>query len=178
MTRIRTGLLTMAVVAGVLSTGCGVGTSAPAGQHAVPATTSLSKRTTTTTTAPPTTTTVAVTAADGTNLGACANGNCEVQVASGASIPLSGSLGVGPVAVTGIQPDTVSISITVTASQVSDNCTGDPSCLSNLSANVVTGSAAVAQTTGHVGANLIVNQLTVTVAAVGPGSAILRLSTS
>jgi hypothetical protein len=34
------------------------------------------------------------------------------------------------------------------------------------------------QATGHVGAMCIVNQLTVTVVAVGPGSAILRLSTS
>jgi hypothetical protein len=176
MTRTRTGLLIVAMIAGVLSTGCGVGTSAPAGQHAVPATMSLPKRATTT--APPTTTTVPVTAADGTNLGACANGNCEVQVAEGASIPLSPSLGLGPVSVTAIQSDTVSIGIPATGSQVSVNCTGDPSCVANLQQSLGAGASASTQATGHVGAMFIVNQLTVTVVAVSPGSAILRLSTS
>ncbi|HEX3784654.1 MAG TPA: hypothetical protein VHX38_33755 [Pseudonocardiaceae bacterium] len=183
MTRIRAGAVAVLVAVGMLSGGCGLGSSAPPDQHAVPAGTSSGERTTpaTTTTATPTTTTAPVpaTAADGTNLGACTAGNCEVQVSDGTSIPLSASLGVGPVTVTGIQPDTVSITMAVSAGQVTSDCTGDPSCVADLQSSLDGGAGSTTvQATGHVGAMCIVNQLTVTVVAVGPGPAILRLSTS
>jgi hypothetical protein len=161
----------------LLSAGCGSAGSAgsaapPARPDSIPASTIPS-------THPTTTTTTAVTATDGTNLGACADGNCEVQVTGPVTIPVASSLGVGPVSVTAIQTDTVSITIAATAGQVSDNCTGDPSCVPDMRSSFGGGGAdaTVATATGHAGAMFIVNQLTVDVVTVGTGTAILRLTT-
>lgn len=128
---------------------------------------------------PPTTATVAPTAADGTNLAACATGDCEIQVSGPVSIPVPAADGATTVAVTSIQPDTVTMSIASTGGgDVSQDCTGDPACVPTGSGTF--GSPGedsfVSQATGHAGANLIVNKLTVSVVAVSQGSAILRLT--
>jgi hypothetical protein len=130
---------------------------------------------------PPTavpTTAVPVTAADGTNLGACLAGHCEVRVTVPATIPLRRAFKVGPVRVTAIQDGAVSMTIPIspTASQVSDDCTGDPSCVPDMTVQFG-GDASSAQATVHPGGTFILNQLAVTVEAVTDGSAILRLAT-
>jgi hypothetical protein len=61
-----------------------------------------------TTTAPPTTTTTVPPAADGTDLAACADGTCEVQVAAGGppiEISMDGSLGVDTLTLASITPE-------------------------------------------------------------------------
>ena len=160
------------LVFGLLCAGCGSANDSmfvpasptPSATHPAP----------TTTTVPPTT---SVTAANGADLGACRSGNCEVRVTGPVTIQLAAALEVGPVSVTSIQDDAISLTIVSTASSVSDDCTGDPSCLENLNMRVTTGSPATAETTAHPGAVFTVNQLDVRVEAVGNGSAVLRLST-
>jgi hypothetical protein len=167
------GVLVAFSAVGVLVAGCGSSNSAapPPSAPDKPAATTTAP----TTTVPPTTT--VVTAADGTNLAACEDGDCEVRVTPSTSIPLRSSLGVGPVSVTDIQADTVTVSVAASAGDISDNCTGDPSCVPDMSGSFGGGGdATVASATGHVGANVILDRLTVSIVAVHAGSAVLRLS--
>ncbi|MEC3958791.1 hypothetical protein VMT65_37550 [Nocardia sp. CDC153] len=104
------------------------------------------------TTAPKDTKSGLPTAADGTNLDACANGNCEIRVDGPTTIPIPGysRLG-GPVKIGQIAPG----SVTATSSLF-----GFP----------------VSGTTG-VGGTISLNGLSVKVVAVQGSSAVLRLST-
>ncbi|GLY63643.1 hypothetical protein [Amycolatopsis taiwanensis] len=172
MIRVSIGTLAAVLATGLLLTGCGSRT--PLTQPtARPADPTSSARTTTT---PPTT--VAATAADGTNLAACATRDCEIQVSGPVSIPVPAAVGADTVSVTSIQRDTVTMSVASTAGKISQDCTGDPTCVpqGNGTFDSSGGGSFVSQATGHIGAKFIVNKLTVAVIAVSQGSAVLRLT--
>ncbi|MFE3195289.1 hypothetical protein ACFXHA_40250 [Nocardia sp. NPDC059240] len=92
------------------------------------------------------------TAADGSNLGACANGNCEVQVDGPTTIPVPGMPLIG--------------------GKVQ---------IQQISSMAVTAAASVfgfpASSTAPSGGTMFLNGLTIKVVAVQGSSAVLRLST-
>ncbi len=138
------------VIAGVCAA-CGSGTSGSPG----PAETVAAQQTTAvqvTTTQKETKASGLPSAADGTNLDACKNGNCEIQVDGPTTIPIPGYTRLGgPVKIGQIAPG----SVTATSSLF-----GFP----------------VSGTTG-VGGTISLNGLSVKVVAVHGSSAVLRLST-
>jgi hypothetical protein len=66
----------------------------------------------TTTTAAPTTTTTFPTAADGTDVQACYDGQCDVQVAAGTRIALDPAVGVATAVVNAVTPQGVDMLVT------------------------------------------------------------------
>jgi hypothetical protein len=124
---------------------------AACGAEPTPPAESTSTATTTTpapTTTVTTTTAAGFTAADGTDLAACADGTCEVFVASGDSLP--NASGAGPVQIT-VQGDTVTIS--------NESADGMSSSLS-----------------GYPGMPQQINNQVFLIVAVRDGQAVLRLS--
>lgn len=101
--------LSLLVVASVAAA-CGDddGSEATSEDPATSTSTTSTTEATTTTTAP--TTTTQPPAADGTDLAACRDGTCEVQVALGTlplDIPLDGALGVDTLTLSAITPDAI-----------------------------------------------------------------------
>ncbi|MGP4015799.1 hypothetical protein [Saccharopolyspora sp. 5N708] len=94
-----------ALFAAVLAAGCGTAQEgAPVTTTAPPVDTIAPSTTTSTTTAPP-----PVTAADGTNYGACADGTCEISLSQPIDIQLSG----GSLSVTSVNPDGIDIDLSL-----------------------------------------------------------------
>ncbi|MFE3261562.1 hypothetical protein ACFXPS_34985 [Nocardia sp. NPDC059091] len=91
------------------------------------------------------------TASNGTDLGACSNGNCEVRVDGPTTIPVPGFSRINSVRIGQISPGSVTASTTVFGLPVSGS-------------------------TG-VGGTIFLNGLTVKIVAVQGNSAVLRLST-
>ncbi|MTE13899.1 hypothetical protein [Nocardia aurantiaca] len=142
-----------AVVLAALCGGCGSQT----GGSAVPAETAAVGTTTTVRMATPPKDTKKPSsglpsAADGTNLDACANGNCEIQVDGPTTIPVPGYSRISNVQIKQISPGSVTATTTVFGLPVSGS-------------------------TG-VGGTIFLNGLTVKIVAVQGSSAVLRLSTS
>lgn len=145
----------VALTAGTLAlTGCGGG-----GDATGPASRSGS---------PPSHTSAAPTAADGTDLTACADGRCEVRVAGPASIPLPHGMGVSSVRVRSVGPENVIVVGRFTGNRQSGFCAGR-SCGSSGSGDGFT------LTLGPDGTGSE-NGLSVTAVAVGGGSAVLRFA--
>jgi hypothetical protein len=114
-----------AVPAAFLLAGCGSDAGPPADPPTSASTTAPPVSTSAadvTTTSPPTTTSAPFTAADGTNLAACADGVCEVFVKTGDVLP--NASGTGPVTVT-VETGMIGIS-QVSASGMSSSLSGYP----------------------------------------------------
>lgn len=131
-------------------TGCGSGGAAEPAQTAAAGTTSAARATATTTA--PAKAKSGMAAADGTNLDACANGNCEIQVDGPTTIPTPGFTRIGgSVKIQEISPGAVT---------AAGSMFGFP----------ISGSTGV-------GGTIFLNGLTIKVVAVQGSSAVLRLST-
>lgn len=107
---VRSGPLARVLLT-VLATGMLVSCSSnESGSEGTAASTSAPPRASATSavpTASPTTSLPA--AADGENTRACADGTCEIRVSSPAKVPLPARLGLGPLEVTAIEDETVSM---------------------------------------------------------------------
>ncbi len=114
-------------------------------------------------------------AADGTNLGACTDGTCEVRVDRPASIPLAGRFGVAQLRVEVIGPATVTFRMVDAPGGGTSFACDHPSCSMSV---VGQSAAAPAMATGSagLGARLTMNRIRVELAAVSDGYAILRLA--
>ncbi|MGV9667036.1 hypothetical protein ACWDUL_31790 [Nocardia niigatensis] len=142
--------LAVAVVA--LCAGCGTetgGSAVPAGAGSTAGETTVAKTTSSKESQQPSDGLPA--AANGTDLGACSNGNCEVRVDGPTTIPVPGFSRISSVKIGQISPGAVTASTTVFGLPVSGS-------------------------TG-VGGTIFLNGLTVKIVAVHGNSAVLRLST-
>jgi hypothetical protein len=118
----------------------------------------------------PTPSAPASTAADGTDLGACEDGTCEVRIDSSSSIELDGGLTVESLEVASIDDTTVALRLEgVPGGGISSGCvsTGGTCDISS------TGESAEASLSP--GSVLTVNELAIEVVAISDGAAILRL---
>ncbi|MBA8949126.1 hypothetical protein ACFQU9_30055 [Actinomadura namibiensis] len=107
-------------------------------------------------------------AADGTDLKACADGRCEVQVDAPADLPVPRKLQVASVRVQSVGPDTVTLVGRPLGSRTGGFCTG-VKCSSSSAGGKFTLTLGPASTGSQ-------NDLKVTVVAVNGGSAVLRLA--
>ncbi|MGK5552997.1 hypothetical protein ACSNOI_15395 [Actinomadura kijaniata] len=149
----RRGLVVVAALALALA-GCGSTDDGPsAGPSAPKASPSAS--------APPK-------AADGTDLKACADGQCEVQVNASADLPVPRGFQVASVRVQSVGPDTVTLVGRPLGNRSGGFCTG-VKCSSSSAGGKFTLTLGPASTGSQ-------NGLKVTVVAVGGGSAVLRLA--
>jgi hypothetical protein len=117
------------------------------------------------------------TAANGTDLAACAAGSCEVTVAGPVSIPAAPGFGVSTIAVSAIGANTVSVAVTMPAGQISGDCNA-PGCTGTFAGLGAGETEATGSATLQIGGTFTVNNLDLTAVAVVGGSAVLRLSQS
>ena len=151
-------------------TGCTTSVAGTAAAGDTP--TATTTTTTTTTTAPPATTVPP--AADGADLAACVDGTCEVTVSPNALIDTAQSFGVYPIRVGPIGADDVTLVVAM-VNGGTFGCDGDDRCGVSITGESAT-SPAIAQFTGHAGAQVTAVGLLVEVVAVAAGVALLRLS--
>jgi len=166
-----TRLAGVAVALALLAT---AGCASPQAGSASPATSSTTTHPVTTTTTTPPKPTLPK-AADGTDLSACADNNCEVQVSAPGPIHLPEGAGA-TLTVASIDDDTVSLAFSPNdaAAAFSASCgADDPTADVCVNTSIVGNSATV---TGRGGAKATVNNVTVLVVGVVGGSAVLRIS--
>ena len=139
------------------TTACGGSTTAPSATPPSPAPTSTSASAASSSAAPPTTNTAPKpfpAAADGTNLRACADGDCEVLVTGPVTIRLAKGLGISSLDITAVSPAGVDFRSTSPSGMVA---------------------SATGQTPNHGGASTI-NKLSFEVIALERSKAVVRLT--
>jgi hypothetical protein len=109
-------------------------------------------------------------AADGTDLSACKDGTCEVKVTRPVNIRMDvRRFKVGTVRLMSIKDDEVSFTITLPASgQFNFSC-------ESTIVGATAESPAMGHVTGHAGALITANRITIQLVSIGNKSAILRL---
>lgn len=158
---VRTGLVG---IAGLVLAGCSSGTHDSGAVSSSPTRAAPSRPAARSSPAAPT-------AADGTNLSACKDGRCEVEVTHPVKIPIDRRrFKVDLVRVKSIKDDEISFSIS-TLPPSTLGCNGDDNCHTR----VAFGTPDTGRVTAHAGAVVTANRIAIRVMSVGNGSAILRL---
>jgi hypothetical protein len=115
------------------------------------------------------------TAANGTDVAACADGTCEVLVTPPVTFPTDPRFGVSAIAADSVRGDEIFLGIAFPGGEFSFDCRGDDRCGSQI-VGATAGSPATAGVTGHPGAVITINRITITVVWALNGSAVLRLA--
>ena len=162
--RSRAAVGLLAAVAVTALAGCG-----DDGKDAAPA--SSSPAATTPATTPPTPS-ASPSAADGTNLRACRDGSCEVEVKRPATIRTDEEkLDLSSIKVTSLADGEISFRMTLASGQFDFGCDADPEC----NTSVVGLGSGVAHVTAHPGAQIKANGVKIEVVTATKTSAILHL---
>ncbi|MGW8526381.1 MULTISPECIES: hypothetical protein [Nocardiopsidaceae] len=115
---------------------------------------------------------------DGTDLAACSDGDCEVEVTAPAEVDLDPEFAIDTLTIDSITDGSLAFTMTSTAGEVSFGCQNSDSapCDSSLQGTFGPGGAATGQATGGPGAQVGLNDLVLEVVDVSGDSAIMRIA--
>ena len=108
--------------------------------------------------------------ADGDNFRACADGTCEIRVTTPVTVPLPARFGLGPIEVTAINAQTV----TMVAPLLQPEFSSDGGCESTFTGPAANSSAYVSLTC-HTGDKAVINELNLQAVGVTDQAAIIRI---